>query len=425
MKMSSLTLPSVQTAPDTRQRAPVVALLSAQAISDAGNTITALAIPWFVFVTTGSAARTGVIAFAGLFPFVVAAILGGALVDRVGNKQMSVIADVLSGLTVAAVPLLYLTVGLEFWELFLLVFLGGILDSPGSTARMSLVPNLAERAKMPLERVNSASQAITSSSRLIGPIIAGGLIAIIGASKVLWADAASFAISAVIVAALVPGTKPVATEHGRYFEDVLAGLRFLKEDRLLRTIVMAAAATNFLDAPLFSPVLPVFAKEQFGSASDLGFMLAGLGAGAIAGALIYGSVGAKFPKRPQLVAFFVLFGLPLFILAASHALPVAIGAMALLGLATGGINPLALTAIQERTPPEMLARVFGSVMASALIAAPLGALLGGVAVETFGVTKVIVLIGALIFAVGVWLSTQKALAELDEQISSRSPDEAT
>src|SRR3954454_20638427 len=129
MKMSSLTLAKIQSAPETRQRAPVVALLSAQAISDAGNTIPALAIAWFVFVTTGSAARTGVIAFAGLLPFVIAAILGGALVDRVGNKQMSVIADVLSGLTVATVPLLYVTVGLEFWELFLLVFLGGILDS--------------------------------------------------------------------------------------------------------------------------------------------------------------------------------------------------------------------------------------------------------------------------------------------------------
>jgi MFS family permease len=320
--------------------------------------------------------------------------------------------------------LLYLTIGLEFWELFVLVFLGGILDSPGSTARMALVPNLAERARMPLERVNSASQAITSSSLLVGPAIAGGLIAVIGTSKVLWVDAASFAVSAIIVAALVPRTKPVVTERGRYFEDVSAGLRFLREDRLLRTILIAAASTNFLDAPLFSVVLPVFANEKYGHASDLGLMLAGMGAGSLAGALLFGSVGARFPKRPQLVAFFVVFGLPLFVLAFSPPLAVAVGAMALVGLATGGINPLAITAIQERTPAEMLARVFGSVIAAALIAAPLGALLGGVSVEAFGVTKVIILIGALIFAVGVWLGLQPALAELDEPTVVRASEEA-
>jgi MFS family permease len=236
-----------------------------------------------------------------------------------------------------------------------------------------------------------------------------------GASKVLWVDAASFAVSALIVAALVPGDEPVVIERGRYFEDVWAGLRFLKEDRLLRTILIAAAATNFLDTPLFSVVLPVFANEQYGDASDLGLILAGMGAGSVMGAFIFGAVGTKFPKRPQLVAFFVLFGLPLFLLAVSPSLAVSIAAMALVGLATGGINPLAITAIQERTPAEMLARVFGSIITAVMIAAPLGALLGGVAVDALGVTKVIVLIGALIFVAGVWLGAQPVLKELDEE----------
>jgi MFS family permease len=410
----SISLSATQTPTETRHRTPVIALLTAQAISEIGNRITALAIPWFVFVTTGSAAKTGVIAFAGLLPIVIASILGGALVDRVGNKRMSVVADVLSGVTVAVVPLLYLTIGLEFWQLFVLVFLGGILDSPGSTARIALVPTLAERAGMPLERVNSASQVITSSSLLVGPAIAGALIALMGTSKVLWVDAASFGISALIVAALIPQDEPVATERGRYFEDVWAGLRFLKQDRLLITIMIAAASTNFLDSPLFSVVLPVFANEEYGHASDLGLMLAGMGAGSVAGALIFGAIGTKYPKRPQLVAFFVLFGLPLFLLAVSPSLVISVAAMALIGLATGGINPLAITAIQERTPPEMLARVFGSIITAVMIASPLGALLGGVAVDALGVTKVIVLIGALIFVVGVWLGGQQVLKELDD-----------
>src|SRR5215216_459664 len=91
-------------------RTPVFAILAAEAISQTGNAITNLAIPWFVLATTGSAAKTGITAFANITPTVLASLFGGALVDRVGNKRMSIIADLMSGLTVATVPLLYLTV---------------------------------------------------------------------------------------------------------------------------------------------------------------------------------------------------------------------------------------------------------------------------------------------------------------------------
>jgi MFS family permease len=70
---------------------PVVALLAANAISLTGNTLTALAIPWFVLITTGSAARTGVVAFAQMAPIVLASFFGGALVDRVVNKRLSIV----------------------------------------------------------------------------------------------------------------------------------------------------------------------------------------------------------------------------------------------------------------------------------------------------------------------------------------------
>src|SRR5688572_22254617 len=98
------------------KRLPIVALLTANAISMVGNNLGIVAIPWFVLETTGSAARTGVIAFATVLPTVIAAILGGALVDRFGKKRISVIADLVSAATVAAIPLLYETTGIEFWQ---------------------------------------------------------------------------------------------------------------------------------------------------------------------------------------------------------------------------------------------------------------------------------------------------------------------
>src|SRR4051794_9169653 len=95
--------------PSTPQsnRLPLYSMLTGSAISLVGNSITGLAIPWFVLVTTGSAARTGITAFAGMLPTVLGGLLGGVLVDRLGRKRTSVIADLASGGTVALIPLLY------------------------------------------------------------------------------------------------------------------------------------------------------------------------------------------------------------------------------------------------------------------------------------------------------------------------------
>jgi MFS family permease len=137
------------------QRLPILALLSANAVSMTGNAMAKVAIPWFVLQTTESAAKTSLtFAVIGLSN-VLAAFFGGPIVDRLGYKRCSVIADIGSGVTVALVPLLYSTVRLEFWLLLVLVFVGGFIDMSGATARQSMLPSLADGARMPRERANS------------------------------------------------------------------------------------------------------------------------------------------------------------------------------------------------------------------------------------------------------------------------------
>src|SRR6186997_3336381 len=135
-------------------RRPLVTLLGANAISMSGNVAANVAIPWFVLQTTGSATKTGVTAFAALLPVVLSGFFGGALVDRLGYRRMSIVGDLASAVSVAAIPILNSTVGLEFWQLVVLVFLGGLLDAPGGTARASLLPDVAERAGWTLERAS-------------------------------------------------------------------------------------------------------------------------------------------------------------------------------------------------------------------------------------------------------------------------------
>ena len=139
-----------------RRRGPLFALFAANAISMSGNVAALVAIPWFVLQTTGSAARTGVVAAAGLVPIVVSGFFGGALVDRLGYRRTSVVADLASAGAVAAIPLLHRDVGIEFWQLVVLVFLGGLLDAPGVTARASLLPDVAAAAGWSLERASGA-----------------------------------------------------------------------------------------------------------------------------------------------------------------------------------------------------------------------------------------------------------------------------
>ncbi len=402
--------------PATRSaRVPVVALLGANAISMVGNQLTALAIPWFVLQTTGSATRTGLVAFFTVLPTVLAAFLGGAVADRLGHKRTSVLADALSGTTVAFVPLLYHTVGLPFGALLGLVFLGALLDTPGGTAREALLPDAAGRAGIRLERVNGTSQAIRSLSGLLGPPLAGLLIVVVGASNVLWLDAATFGVSAAVIGLAVTTPRVAVGERGSYRDDILAGLRFLGGDRLLRALATTAAVLNFLGAPLAAVVFPVYAREVFGrdGAGELGVALAGEGIGALVAALLYGAIGHRLPRRATLLGGLVVASVPMGILAATPQLAGTTAALMVLGLATGMANPLLGTVLQERVPPELRARVFGAVLASALVAAPLGMLLVGSLLEALGLRAVLLIIAAGFGVTTLSMLVNPALREMD------------
>ncbi|HET6821590.1 MAG TPA: MFS transporter, partial [Anaerolineales bacterium] len=187
-----------------RNTLPLYSLFIANAISLIGNVFSLIAIPWFVLQTTGSATQTGVTGFFTILPVVLAGFFGGTLIDRLGYKRTSIIADLASCVTTALIPLLYIKIGLEFWQLIVLVFLGALLDAPGSTARAALLPELAEQAGIPIERATSLVHVIERGARFVGAPLAGFLIGIMGTANVLWLNAASFIVSAAIIGFFVP-----------------------------------------------------------------------------------------------------------------------------------------------------------------------------------------------------------------------------
>lgn len=168
---------------------PIRVLLLTSLVSILGNQLTGLAVPWFVLETTNSASKTGITAAVTVLPVVVATFFGGALVDRTGYRGLSVFSDLTSAVTVAAVPFFYLTTGLNFPGLLVLMFLGAILDAPGSTARQAMIPQLAQRSGIPLERINADFGMIGAASSLFAAPLAGLLIAWLGPVTVLWFNA--------------------------------------------------------------------------------------------------------------------------------------------------------------------------------------------------------------------------------------------
>src|SRR5215213_9083674 len=354
------------------RRVPILALLAANAVSETGNVLAFVAIPWFVLQTTGSAVKTGLTGAVFLLAAVMAGVVGGPVVDRLGFKRASIVADLVGAVTVALVPLLYHTVGLLFWQLLVLVFLGGFLDAPGHTARQSLVPDLAGRAGTGIQRANSAFQGIQFASLLLGPPLAGLLIALFAPDNVLRIDAATFVASAALVATLVPASAPRSDtgyrRASRYLAELAEGLAFIRRDRLVVWMFGIGVVANSLVLPLFAVVLPFYARQTYGSAVDLGLMLGGFGSGALAGTVLYGTVGHLLPRWATLVSAIVLMGLPFWVLVATPSLVATMGALFVAGFALGPPNPLTCSVLQERTPPRMLGRVLGAGVSLSMVA---------------------------------------------------------
>lgn len=396
-------------------RIPLLVLLTANAVSLTGNALTWVALPWFVYETTGSATRTGLVGAVTGIATVLAAFTGAPFVDRFGHKRTSILADLLSGTSVLAIPLLHETIGIAFWQLLALAFLGAFLDAPGATARDALLPDAIVSARTPPERANSAYQTIAYGAEVLGPLLAGGLIVWIGASNVLLADAATFGLSALLVAALVPAPRDLqpATEERAYVTDVPTGLRFIAATPLLRTLTTAGFLTNFIGAPLFTVVLLTLVEARYSGASVFGLLIAAGGAGLVAGSLCYGAIGHRLPRRPTFVIGYSAFGLQLWLVALTPPAALLATIFFLRGLLTAPYNPLAMTIFQERTPPHLRGRVFGTETALSLAGMPLGFLVGGFLVDRLGNSETLVMM-ALAYAVATaWLLVTPALRDMN------------
>jgi MFS family permease len=399
----------------TQTRTPIAALLVAATLSFMAEAIAMVVIPWFVLELTGSYGQMGIIGFFTFLPRVVATFLGGQVVDRLGFHASSIASDVLSGLSVCGIAVLYATGHLTFAWLVVLVIVGAFFDGPGATAKDAMVPELAAGTSIDLDRINAFFQGARRVSFLIGPLIAGFLIALAGTGSVLWVNAAVFGLSALVTVALVPVVaRPVAEhESASFWANTLFGFRFLRQHRLMLWLAGVVGLMNFLDAPLTTVQLPALVREHYGSAERLGILLGANGGGAVVSTIMFSAVAPRLSRRKVFIACFFVVGLAFLALALAPPYPVAIGTMVIMGLAGGPPNPILMSIRQEQVPLASRARVFGTTTAIALVAVPFGQLAGGYLSEWLGVRATIAAVAIIYLAVVVSFLFTPVLREMD------------
>lgn len=393
-----------RTRPLVARRLPILANLAAALFSRGGNAIALVALPIIALQQTGSPLAAGVVGVFSTVPLVIGGALGGVLVDRFGYRSSSIVADLASAVTVLAIPILHATVGLPFGAMLALVFLGGLLDPPGDTAKTSMTPDLAALARWPIERAAGAQSAVERTAMMLGAATAGGLVALLGPTPALIVDAGGFVVSALLVLCFVPRRLRAADADARAEGDeapaarggFVEGLRFVASSPLLRAIVLLVTLTNAIDVAGMTVLKPLYATEVLGDPAQLGFMVGCFAAGALTGSVLFGAFGHRFSGRVMFAVCFLIAGtVPYLTMALGAPAPVLLPVLALSGLAAGAINPMISTAMYGLIPDGMRARVFGVTTAGVAATMPLGAFLGGLAAEQVGLVPTLLVCAGL------------------------------
>ncbi|MET7641307.1 MFS transporter [Streptomyces sp. NPDC005438] len=403
---------------------PMVGVLVAMATSLTATRVSTVALPWFVLVTTHSAAWTGLVAFCEMAPYVLVKLLAGPVVDRIGTRRVSWVADLVSAVVALAIPLLHLAQLLALPVLLGLVALIGAARGPGDVAKEVMVPVAAEYGRLPLERATGLSGAVERLALTVGLAAGGALVALVGPLASLTVNAGCFALGSLVVrltlprdgAATVEGAEAAtaAEERSGYRGRLREGFTFLRTDTLLWAVVVMVGVTNLLDAAFGAVLIPLWARSSGNGPAVIGLVGGVMGAAAIAGSLLAAGIAHRLPRRMVFFGGFLVAGAPRFVVLALGApLPVVLAVFALGGFGAGFLNPIIGSLAFERVPRRMWARVNALGDSIAWAGVPLGGLLAGAAVGFVGLVPVLWAGGAVYAATTGLTGLRREWREMD------------
>jgi len=391
-------------------------LEAASLVSATGNGVAMVALPWLALDLTGSATSAGIVAAAAGLPLIASSLISGTIVDRFGRRRTAMVADLLSLVSVATIPLLDAAGGLTIAWLAALAALGAAFDPAGVTGRETLLPAAAQAAGWRLERANGVHEAIWNVAFLVGPGVGGVLIATVGAADTLWLTAAAFAVAFLLTSGVrVPGSgvPDVEARPQGLLTGTREGLAFVRRDPVLWTSALLSMFVVAAYMPVEAVLLPAYFNEQ-GRPERLGTVLMALSIGGLVGSLAYGRWGTRWSRHRLYVTAMVAVGLPILVMSFLPPFGVLVALAAVTGLCYGPIPPLTNYAMQTRTPEALRGRVVGVLTSAEWAAGPVGYLAAGPLVEAIGLRPTFVALGVALVLVTLCAIPARGLRRLDD-----------
>lgn len=352
-----------------------------QSVSVVGTWMQRVAQDWLVLTLTGSGVALGISTALQFGPMLVLGLWGGTVVDRVDRRKLILGTQAVQAVLAATLGLLALTGVVELWMVYALALALGLTTVLDSPARQALVGEMVE----PADYVNAQAlnSTVHNAGRLVGPAIAGLLIATTGVGAAFLVNAVSFVAVLLGLLRMDPsGLRPPPTDPGPRKGQVREGLQYVRASPDLRAALLLIGVVALLGQN-FRVVLPLFAQSTFdGGAEVYGYLTAALGLGAVAGALF--SASRETATSWGLLLSCLAFGVVNLIAAAVPTLVAAYLAMVAVGFVNIVFNTIGRTVLQLGSDPGMHGRVLALHGLVFLGSTPLGGPLLGWICQAYG-----------------------------------------
>jgi len=371
-------------------------------VSLVGTWIQSVAQSWLVFELTNSAFLLGLVGFLNSIPVFLLSLFGGVLADRL-NKRKILIATQASFMLLA----FFLAVLTQLKlvtpkQIMLIALLNGVVMAFDAPSRQAMVVELVGKTHLPNAiALNSVS---FSSSRIIGPALAGILVAVIGMSGCFYLNGISFL--AVILALLIIKINYLEKHHQSktWLKDLKEGLVFVRNNRLILALIMMVGIVSLFGAS-YMVLMPIFAKNvlQVG-VKGLGLLMSCAGAGALIGALILARLG-DFQYKGKLLFFSsLIFSVSLIIFSISKIYLLSLVVLFFTGGASVTAIALINTLLQTKVPDHFRGRVMSIFMLTFAGFVPFGNLIAGSMSQVFGVSFTLMISGMICLVIFVSLN---------------------
>ena len=387
----------------------------AQAVSRWGDTFNYVAIVILVFRLTGSGFKVGATVIFEIAPVLLFGFVAGVMVDRLPRRRVMIVADLGRALLVLGLVVLQE----HLWAVYGVAFGLSALSVFFNPAAASVVPALVDESD--LVGANSAIWSAAVISQIVLAPVAGALVSFAGPGPAFTLNAASFVVSAALLAGL--RLPPMQAQGGdRRRHDVIEGLRLMRSSRLLR-VLASVQALAALSAGATSALLVVLAQRHLGvGAGRFGLLLGAIGVGAAVGPLVLQRLVRDVRRPGLLFGPYLLRGVVDLALAAFSSFGIALGALALYGVGTSTGNVTYNSLLQSSVVDRFRGRVFAffdMVWQSARLLS-IGA--GGVAADALGIRSVYLLGGLLLIVAGLLGMTQLHRSDLHSTVGAADRD---